>query len=356
MATAQMTQMGPFHKNDNDMESLFDFNQSTTLTTPSTPSAPFNDAYSNNAPSPYDSTEDRQVFSAPSHDYDRYNQQTGYASGPIARIPITHTDTFDPSNAFIAGGGGFNSGIDDMSADFAFGNTSWSTGLDLDADVNMDFNNYQPAIPYTHTLSSRTRSQEFVDPSSIAPHEQPQRIWPGMHQEQAQQAAMAKAQAQAQAQAQMHAQQQQRMHFEAQKQHQQQQQMRMAQQQQLDVKHSKSRASSFQQDHTEESISRLLNQMRQNSAVSSMSGDELNGDMLPHVSRMRKEEEEMDEDERLLASEEGKKLSSKERRQLRNKVSARAFRSRRKGKEATLSLPCTSNTHANIHDRIHLSA
>lgn len=38
----------------------------------------------------------------------------------------------------------------------------------------------------------------------------------------------------------------------------------------------------------------------------------------------------MDSDELLLASEEGKKLSSKERRQLRNKVSARAFRSRRK--------------------------
>jgi len=38
----------------------------------------------------------------------------------------------------------------------------------------------------------------------------------------------------------------------------------------------------------------------------------------------------MDDDERLLNSEEGKKLSSKERRQLRNKVSARAFRSRRK--------------------------
>ncbi|KAK7202913.1 hypothetical protein BZA70DRAFT_86723 [Myxozyma melibiosi] len=37
-----------------------------------------------------------------------------------------------------------------------------------------------------------------------------------------------------------------------------------------------------------------------------------------------------DEDERLLASEEGKKLSSKERRQLRNKVSARHFRLRRK--------------------------
>merc|ERR1712230_262179 len=49
-----------------------------------------------------------------------------------------------------------------------------------------------------------------------------------------------------------------------------------------------------------------------------------------NLPRSKKEEEEMDEDERLLASEEGKKLSSKERRQLRNKVSARAFRSRRK--------------------------
>jgi hypothetical protein len=56
---------------------------------------------------------------------------------------------------------------------------------------------------------------------------------------------------------------------------------------------------------------------------------------LPHIIRMKKEEEDMDEDERLLASEEGKKLSSKERRQLRNKVSARAFRSRRKGKIIT---------------------
>lgn len=53
---------------------------------------------------------------------------------------------------------------------------------------------------------------------------------------------------------------------------------------------------------------------------------------LPHhnIPRLKKDEEDMDEDERLLASEEGKKLSSKERRQLRNKVSARAFRSRRK--------------------------
>lgn len=59
---------------------------------------------------------------------------------------------------------------------------------------------------------------------------------------------------------------------------------------------------------------------------------------LSHSARMRKDEEDMDEDERLLASEEGKKLTSKERRQLRNKVSARAFRSRRKGKSDDCSL------------------
>ncbi|CCG83699.1 protein of unknown function [Taphrina deformans PYCC 5710] len=41
-------------------------------------------------------------------------------------------------------------------------------------------------------------------------------------------------------------------------------------------------------------------------------------------------EEDLDEDTRLLMSEEGRKLSSKERRQLRNKVSARNFRERRK--------------------------
>jgi hypothetical protein len=83
----------------------------------------------------------------------------------------------------------------------------------------------------------------------------------------------------------------------------------------------------------DESISRLLNQMRHSSVASSHDDGEddattpnANG----HSYRSRKDEEDMDEDEKLLASEEGKKLSSKERRQLRNKVSARAFRSRRK--------------------------
>jgi hypothetical protein len=85
----------------------------------------------------------------------------------------------------------------------------------------------------------------------------------------------------------------------------------------------------------EERISRLLNQMRHGSVASSQGdgpNNGVNGGSSAQLARQKKDEEDMDEDERLLASEEGKKLSSKERRQLRNKVSARAFRSRRKGK------------------------
>lgn len=47
-------------------------------------------------------------------------------------------------------------------------------------------------------------------------------------------------------------------------------------------------------------------------------------------SRKKKNFSEMDEDERLLASEDAKKLTSRQRRQLRNRVSARHFRLRRK--------------------------
>lgn len=59
------------------------------------------------------------------------------------------------------------------------------------------------------------------------------------------------------------------------------------------------------------------------------------------LDRLRKEakeeEDDVDPDAKLLNSEEGKKLPAMKRRQLRNKVSARAFRSRRKGKNTPLS-------------------
>ncbi|KAF8251589.1 hypothetical protein K440DRAFT_658669 [Wilcoxina mikolae CBS 423.85] len=78
----------------------------------------------------------------------------------------------------------------------------------------------------------------------------------------------------------------------------------------------------------QEKIDALLDSFRSTGSPTTLNKSQ--NDLLPHIARMKKEEDEMDEDERLLASEEGKKLSSKERRQLRNKVSARAFRSRRK--------------------------
>lgn len=70
------------------------------------------------------------------------------------------------------------------------------------------------------------------------------------------------------------------------------------------------------------------------------------------IAKLKKQEEEMDSDERLLASEEGKKLSSKERRQLRNKVSARAFRSRRKGK-STVSSSSSQRTYGTQNTSHH---
>lgn len=91
----------------------------------------------------------------------------------------------------------------------------------------------------------------------------------------------------------------------------------------------KKKASTATDAATEERIRQLLEDVKRKALSSAPNLDDSNP--MPHIARMKKDEEDMDEDERLLASEEGKKLSSKERRQLRNKVSARAFRSRRKG-------------------------
>lgn len=51
------------------------------------------------------------------------------------------------------------------------------------------------------------------------------------------------------------------------------------------------------------------------------------------------------EDEKILASEEGKRLNPRERRQLRNKVSARNFRVRRKGMSSWLTIPNCYRIH-----------
>jgi bZIP-type transcription factor MBZ1 len=298
-----------------DMDSFFDFNQSTTQPSPATASSSRNEALS-----PFDKTEERQHFSGPSHDYNQYKQQVGLPVGSMANMPMSHSQMYD----------GYNSGINDMTFDGGIG--GWSTGIDMDGDMGMDFNSPNSNMPAMFFPPQRDSPVDsFINPNSIGgkePVSNVGRLWPGMHSQQAQQAAMRKA-------AQAQAVQQRQMKLQAQQAHYRQvasnSQSNSAQQQQAQANGNSKRPSHVTEPHVEESISRLLHQMRQNSAVSAEDAGSPSASMLPHIARMKKDEEEMDEDERLLNSEEGKKLSSKERRQLRNKVSARAFRSRRKG-------------------------
>lgn len=275
--------------------------------------------------SPFEPTDERQIYNGPSHDYGAHKQHVGMPMGIMNTIPPVGNAMYD----------GYNSGMGDMNFNSGL-DMGYNSGIDLDADMNMDFGNpqpsmQQPAMFYPPTTAGPSNST-FIDPNNINQSEPPVgRVWPGMHSQQAQQAAMQKQQqAQAMQQRQMKIQAQSAQYRQAANQGQGLQQQPQGQSQ-------GKRASHVTEPHVEESISRLLHQMRQNSAVSSGDDADSPGGVLPHIARMRKEEEDMDEDERLLASEEGKKLSSKERRQLRNKVSARAFRSRRKGEFVVMS-------------------
>jgi len=253
---------------------------------------------------PLDQSEDHQTPVQPSHEYDRWKQQTGIPMGSIASL----TSLRESSSGSQAQMGSFNSGLDEYSL----------SGFDMGSGMDMDIAPASALPAFFYPPGDRpSQVDNFIDPSAIAAPEEPQnpvRFYPGMHQ----QAALAKAQAQAQQQRQQQMLQQQQKH-----------QRRASEQQ----SHSQSsRRSSSQQGRdprTEETIARVVNQIRQNSSLSA-DNKSSNNSVLPHIIRSKKDEDDMDEDERMLASEEGKKLSSKERRQLRNKVSARAFRSRRK--------------------------
>ncbi|KAK4631245.1 BZIP-type transcription factor MBZ1 [Fulvia fulva] len=307
---SQMSRPTPQLKTEQfDMDSFFDFNQGGNQPSPVTASSSRTDALS-----PFEK-EEQQKFNGPSHDYGQFKQQVGLPVGSMANMPVN--GMYD----------GFNSGVDDMRFNSGFG---WNTGLDMDADMGMDYGNSHTAMPAMFFPPNDSPADNYVNPNSVGGHEEPPsnvgRLWPGMHSQQAQQAAMQKAaQAQAVQQRQLKLQAQQAQYRQVAS------QSRSSQGSSQQTHGNGKRASHASEPHVEESISRLLNQMRQNSH-SVPDGDDADspGNMLPHIARMKKDEEEMDEDERLLASDEGKKLSSKERRQLRNKVSARAFRSRRK--------------------------
>ena len=268
----------------------------------------------------------QQTFNGPSHQYDHYKQQTGLPVGALANtLAVNQADPFSftrnqhylgvpQSDAYF----GLNTTDDFL--DFGAPMTL-NSALSMTSDIDMDL----PSPTQSQYLNSiNPASTDCIDPLAIGGQEGSSssqslpgntvRAWPGMHQ---QQAALAKAQAEAQ---------------------QQKQQMAIEQSQKANVSSARRSHGSSTRPPTdpivEESISRLLNQMRHNSVASSnddnSTAPNANGNS-SHGTRAKKDEEDMDEDERLLASEEGKKLSSKERRQLRNKVSARAFRSRRKG-------------------------
>ena len=255
-----------------------------------------------------------QPMSGPSHQYDAYRQQTGLPAGGLASTFAVNQATgmqYNPSSS------GFVMPVETLNFPLP-SNDNFDFNTTPSYDMNdMDFDADSPAesLPAMFYPSKN----QFVNPSAIGGESsssytpQVQRMYPGMHSQQA---------AQAKKQQELARQQQQQ------------------QQRALEGQHALPAQKPTKNDPvTDERISRLLQQMRHNSAVGQ---DDESVDMsssLPQMAKMKKEEEEMDEDERLLASEEGKKLSSKERRQLRNKVSARAFRSRRKGMSCILHSP-----------------
>jgi hypothetical protein len=241
--------------------------------------------------------------SGPSHNYDMYRQQTGFVPGAIANaMAVNQTNTTFPE----FGGMDYMGSFSPEAGPFDFNTSPAQNSIGV-SEIDMDF---ESATAETQQFFAST-----VNPSSIeqesntlpSPPVMPSqtgnvgRLWPGAHS----QAALAKAQAQ-----------------------QRQQQMMQQQQPQRQVQQQKPRSKSNQPADplVEQKITQLLNSMR----AKPPSPDALSPPNMGNLARSKKEEDDMDEDERLLASEEGKKLSSKERRQLRNKVSARAFRSRRK--------------------------
>lgn len=240
-----------------------------------------------------------QTFSAPSYQYDSHRQQTGLPMGAYANtLAVNQANGLryrGGTNGFVMPTETLNVPLSNLD-DFDFNHSQFDMDMENDSPADV------PSMFYGG-------SQSGISPATQIPP----RIYPGMHTQQANQAKMQQAQKQ-----------QELMR----------QQNKMPAGQQSLPSTSNIKSPVTKDPHVEESISRLLNRMRQSSTASAADDDEGDSPLggMSNLPRLKKDEEEMDEDERLLNSEEGKKLSSKERRQLRNKVSARAFRSRRKGK------------------------
>ncbi|RYP46037.1 hypothetical protein DL768_007717 [Monosporascus sp. mg162] len=262
-----------------------------------------------------------QPMSGPSHQYDQYKQQTPFVPGALAS-----TLAVNQSNAHI----GYTleyiprtEEVFDFNAPPSQASSSSMPDMDVDFESPADSFFFPESTidpnaiggPDVHTLPSPTVPSQT---SNVG------RMYPGMHRQQA----LEKAQAQ-----------------------QRQQQQMLQQRQSQQVKQHRPKAPHPSDPLVEQKITQLLNSMRAKPAAP----EQQDNSPLLQIPRPKKEEDEMDEDERLLASEEGKKLSSKERRQLRNKVSARAFRSRRKEYisqlEAEIATKVTENSDLRSQNR-----
>lgn len=303
---------------DPEMDKFLDLDQNTATSSSASPDTRSkSSAGQSSAGSTFGSSQSQQTFSGPSFQYDSYKQQTGLPVGGLANTFALNQATGMQYNPY---GNGFIMPMETLNVPLTnLDEFDFATYPPMDMDLEPD----SPTDNMFYPSSSSARGG-FVDPVALMGQDSTsssssasvQRMYPGMH---SQLAAQAKAQ---QAQKKMTAA----------------QQPRQVPQGQRPLPQS-SKAQPAKDPHVEESISRLLNQMRQSSVASVDDDSSTPTANLPNLARLKKDEDEMDEDERLLASDEGKKLSSKERRQLRNKVSARAFRSRRKGKNHPAHVP-----------------
>lgn len=327
-ASSSSSSSGMSHLNtgfDNDLDSFLDLEQSAytpTSASPATGKQSHRPSFASSSTS--FAGQSQHTFSGPSFQYDAYKQQTGLPVGGLA-------NTFAVNQAMGLQYNGSHSGfvmptetlniplssLDDF--DFSRNPSIDMQDVDFDADSPSDVFKGQYVNP--NALLGQDDSPTYAAPV---------RMYPGIHQ---QQAAQAKAQ-QLQKQQEMAARQQQQRQIDGQQ-----------------LLPTQSKSSGQKDPHVEESISRLLSQMRHNSVASADDADTPTGSQPSLAARLKKEEDEMDEDERLLASEEGKKLSSKERRQLRNKVSARAFRSRRKGKNIA-NISCRNIANSTLQNTL----
>lgn len=307
---------------DSDISPFVDFDHGTFTSSSSSPDSrpksTFSQrpSFSGSSNGSFISSQSQQQFSGPSFQYEQYRQQTGLPVGGLANTFAVNQATGmqynESSHGFVMPIETLNVPLSNID-DFDFGTNPSMDMSDMDFD---SADSPSESFPGMFLSSSSSAKGQFINPNALVSQENSpstytppvQRMYPGMH---SQQAAQAKA-LQQQKQQEMLRQQQQRQ---------------VQGQRQLP---SPQKPTQQKDPHVEESISRVLQQMRQGSIASVDEDASTPTGHLSNGARLKKEEDDMDEDERLLASEEGKKLSSKERRQLRNKVSARAFRSRRK--------------------------